>query len=44
MGTLVSPPRIEPTLPAGEAQSLNHWTTREVPGTAYYIKQANSFY
>ena len=23
-------PEIEPTLSAGEAQGLNHWTTREV--------------
>ena len=28
--TLVSPPGIEPTSPAVEAQSPNHWTTREV--------------
>ena len=29
-GILVPQPRIEPMLPATEAQSLNHWTTREV--------------
>ena len=28
---LVPQPGIEPTPPALEAQSLNHWTTREVP-------------
>ena len=30
-GILVPQPGIEPLLPATEAQSLNHWTTREVP-------------
>ena len=30
-GTLVPLPGIEPVPPAVEAQSLNHWTTREVP-------------
>ena len=30
-GILVPRPSIEPTLPAGEAQSLKHWATREVP-------------
>ena len=29
-GILVPPPRIERTRLAVEAQSLNHWTTREV--------------
>ena len=28
---LVPQPGIEPTPPAVEAQSLHHWTTREVP-------------
>ena len=28
---LVPQPEIEPVLPAVEAQSLNHWTAREVP-------------
>ena len=28
---LVPRPGIEPVSPAVEAQSLNHWTTREVP-------------
>ena len=32
VGILVSRAGIEPTLPALEAQSLNHWTTREVTG------------
>ena len=30
-GTLVLQPGIEPVPPAVEAQSLNHWTAREVP-------------
>ena len=30
-GILVPWPEIEPTPPALEAQSLNHWTAREVP-------------
>ena len=30
-GTLVSWSRIEPILPAMEAQSVNHWISREVP-------------
>ena len=30
-GILVPQPGIEPTPPAVEAQSLNHWTAREVP-------------
>ena len=29
-GILLSQAEIEPVLPAVEAQSLNHWTTREV--------------
>ena len=29
-GILLSQAQIEPVLPAVEAQSLNHWTTREV--------------
>ena len=29
-GILVPPPGIEPTPPAVEAWSLNHWTAREV--------------
>ena len=30
-GILAQWPAIEPSLPALEAQSLNHWTAREVP-------------
>ena len=30
-GILVLQPEIEPELPALKVQSLNHWTTREVP-------------
>ena len=30
-GILVPQPGIEPTPPAVEAQSRNHWTAREVP-------------
>ena len=30
-GILVPLPRIEPLTPAVEAQTRNHWTTREVP-------------
>ena len=30
-GILVRQPGTEPATPALEAQSLNHWTTREVP-------------
>ena len=30
-GILIPRPGIEPELPALEKQSLNHWTTREVP-------------
>ena len=33
---LSSPPRFEPVLPALEAQSLNHWTTREVPWILHF--------
>ena len=29
---LVPRPGIEPMLPAKEAQSLNHWNAKEVPG------------
>ena len=30
-GILLPQPAIEPTPPAVEARSLNHWTAREVP-------------
>ena len=39
-GILVPRPGIEPVLPAVEAQSPNHWTTREVPETHLYMKRA----
>ena len=35
MWHLSSRPGIEPVLPAVEARSLNHWTTREVPWTDF---------
>ena len=35
-GILVLQPGIEPVPPAVEAWSLNHWTSREVPGNFYY--------
>ena len=31
MGNVIPQPRIEPALPALEAQSPTHWMTREVP-------------
>ena len=34
---LVSPRGIKPTSPAVEAQSLNHWTTRDVPIHFLYV-------
>ena len=37
-GMLVPRPRIEPTPPAVEAQSPNHWTTREFPQTGFLLK------
>ena len=36
-GILVPQPGIEPVPPALEAQSLNHWSTREVPGAPFYL-------
>ena len=35
-GILIPQPEIKPTLPAVEAQSLNHLTTRETPGTGSF--------
>jgi len=32
---LATGPEIKPTPPGVEAQSLNHWTTREVPRVQY---------
>ena len=34
-GILVPGPEIEPMPPIVEAWSLNHWTTREVPGHCF---------
>ena len=39
---LVPQPGVEPAPPALEAQSLNHWTTREVPTLLCVIKYAIS--
>ena len=36
-GILVPQTGIEPTAPALEARSLNHWTAREVPSMLYYV-------
>ena len=36
-GILVPQPGIEPTPPAVEAQSLNHWTAKEVPRTFFFL-------
>ena len=35
---LVPPPVIEPTLPAVEVQSSNHWTAREVLLCGFFKK------
>ena len=37
---LVPCPGIEPGLPAVEAQSLSHWTTRKVPATSFLARRA----
>ena len=36
-GILVPLPGIEPAPPAVEAQSLNHWTAREVPDGSFLV-------
>ena len=36
-GVLVPGPGMELILPAVEAGSLNHWTTREVPGMPLFL-------
>ena len=36
-GMLVPQPGVEPAPPAVEAQSLNHWTTREVPPQGVFV-------
>ena len=38
-GILVRQPGIKPALPAVKAQSLNHWTSREVTGSMFWISQ-----
>ena len=37
-GILFPQPGIEPTPPAVEGQSLNPWTTREVPELRFYLE------
>ena len=39
---LVPRPGIEPTPPAVEAWSLNHWTTREVPYLVFHSNEYGS--
>ena len=36
MGDPNPQPMIEPTPPAAEAQSLNHWAAREIPEICFY--------
>ena len=36
-GILVPQPGIKPVPPAVEARSLNHWTTREVPASSFFL-------
>ena len=36
MWDLSSQPRVKPVSPMVEVQSLNHWTTKEVPGYCYF--------
>ena len=43
-GILVPQPEIEPIPPALEVQSLNHWTTREVPGPHFWSCQMTELY
>ena len=38
-GILAPGPGIEPSPPAVEAQSLNHWTAREVPGAYFFMEE-----
>ena len=38
-GILVPPSWIKPTSPALEAQSLDYWSTREVPKGIYYLPE-----
>ena len=43
-GILVPPPGIEPTNPALEAWSLNHWTAGEIPGAPFITRKWNWFF
>ena len=36
-GILVPQPGVEPTCPAEGAQSLHHWTSREIPKTVIFF-------
>ena len=38
-GILVPRPGVEPTSPAPEVRSLNHWTTRDVPINIFQEKK-----
>ena len=38
-GILTPRPGIEPISPAVEAQSPNHWTTRELPTHTYFLNK-----
>ena len=42
-GILVPQPGIEPTPPALEVWSLNHWTAREAPRMVFYCGQKTSY-
>ena len=42
-GILVPQLGIEPTIPAVELHSLNHWTAREVPPSSFLISGVNMF-
>ena len=41
-GILVPQPRMEPEPPALEVQSLNHWTTGEVP--SFFLSALDNFF
>ena len=43
-GILVPKPGIEPMPPAAEAQSLNHWTAKEVSGVPHFLFVGNRLY
>ena len=42
MWDLVPRPGIEPTPPALEVQSVNHWTSKEVPKAPFKVSLSNS--